>query len=453
MAKTVAALFENRSEAHSAMQELVDHGFSRDDISIMAQDDTQREGYTTIDDDTSGAAQGAGIGAAIGGVGGLVVGLTALAIPGIGPVIAAGPLATALLGAGVGAAAGGLIGALTDMGIPEEHANYYGEGMRRGGVLVTVATTDEMADRAVLILSHHNPIDLSRRAEEWRQSGWSRFDPQSEPHRAPTATRVAEMRRESEMARPAEAGVHARAGAAFAAGTSRSSHATPTASAPLDKTDRSATTAIPVVEEELQVGKRAVEREVRVHTTVTEKPVEEQVRLREEHVTVERRPVDRPVSAADQAAFKEGVIEMTETVEEPVINKQARVVEEVVVHKEVKDRVETVRDTVRRTDVEIEQEQAHQTSASGLRSFDTYDAGFRKHFNTTFAHQQGATYDAYMPAYRYGYTLATDQKYSNRDWAMFESEARRDWEQRHAGTWERFKAAIRHGWDEVRGRR
>jgi len=215
--------------------------------------------------------------------------------------------------------------------------------------------------------------------------------------------------------------------------------------------DRSATTAIPVVEEEVQVGKRAVERDVRVHTTVTEKPVEEQVHLREERVSVERRPVDRPASTADQTAFKEGVIEMTETVEEPVINKQARVVEEVVVHKEVRDRVETVRDTVRRTNVEVEQEQTHQ--ASSLRSFDTYDAGFRRHFNTTFAHQQGATYDVYLPAYRYGYTLATDQKYSNRDWATFESEARRDWEQRHSGTWERFKAAIRHAWDEVRGRR
>ena len=72
MAKTVAALFENRSEAYSAVQELVDHGFARDDISIMAHDDTKIDGYTTMDDDTSGAAQGAGIGAALGGVGGLL---------------------------------------------------------------------------------------------------------------------------------------------------------------------------------------------------------------------------------------------------------------------------------------------------------------------------------------------------------------------------------------------
>jgi len=120
------------------------------------------------------------------------------------------------------------------------------------------------------------------------------------------------------------------------------------------------------VEEEVQVGKRAVERDVRVHTTVTEKPVEEQVHLREEHVTVERRPADRPASGADQAVFKEGVIEITETVEEPVVAKQARVVEEVVIHKEATDHVETIRDTVRRTDVEVEQEQAHQESSFRL---------------------------------------------------------------------------------------
>jgi len=78
---------------------------------------------------------------------------------------------------------------------------------------------------------------------------------------------------------------------------------------------------------------------------------------------------------------------------------------------------------------------------------------FRRHFNTAFAQQQGVTYDTYMPAYRYGYTLATDKRYSNRDWAAYESDARRDWERQHPGTWERFKAAIRHAWDEVRGRR
>jgi uncharacterized protein (TIGR02271 family) len=111
---------------------------------------------------------------------------------------------------------------------------------------------------------------------------------------------------------------------------------------------------IPVVEEELRVGKREVEKGgVRVTSKVTETPVEEQVRLREEHVNVERRPVDRPLSEADNA-FREGTIEVTERAEEAVVAKQARVVEEVVVNKDVNERTEQVRDTVHSTDVDVQ---------------------------------------------------------------------------------------------------
>ncbi len=112
---------------------------------------------------------------------------------------------------------------------------------------------------------------------------------------------------------------------------------------------------LPVIEEELQVGKRQVEGGgVRVTNRVTEKPVEGQVNLREEHVNVERHPVNRPVSDADAAAFREGTIEVTEKSEQAVVGKQARVVEEVVVGKQATERTETVRDTVKRTDVDVE---------------------------------------------------------------------------------------------------
>ncbi|MDQ6786593.1 MAG: YsnF/AvaK domain-containing protein [Acidobacteriota bacterium] len=115
-------------------------------------------------------------------------------------------------------------------------------------------------------------------------------------------------------------------------------------------------TAIPVIEEELQVGKREVERGgARIKSRVVEKPVEASVRLREEHIVVNRRPVNRAVSDADLANFKEGDIELTERAEEAVVGKQARVVEEVTVGKNVTEREQTVRDTVKRTDVEVEQ--------------------------------------------------------------------------------------------------
>jgi uncharacterized protein (TIGR02271 family) len=112
-------------------------------------------------------------------------------------------------------------------------------------------------------------------------------------------------------------------------------------------------TVVPIIEEQLKIGKRTVESgTAHVRTNVTERPVEETINLREEHVTVERRPVDRAVGNAPNA-FQEGTIEITETAEVPVVSKEARVVEEVVVGKDVTERQETIRDTVKRTEVEV----------------------------------------------------------------------------------------------------
>lgn len=436
MAKTVTALFENYTEANNAVHDLVNQGFERDDIGIMAHESLTDYDTRVHDDDASGALTGAGVGAAVGGVGGLVLGLTALAIPGVGPVIAAGPLVAALAGAGIGAAAGSLIGALTDLGVPEEEAHYYAEGVRRGNVLVTVQTTDALAERAVSILSRHHPMDLDRQVGEWRQSGWNRFDATSTPL-LPSATQ--ENRR-----------VHDKAFSPRGTTPEATLHQSQDRR-PLPATHSTAQeTVVPIIKEEIKVGKRQTERDVNVRTSVVEQPVEEQVHLQQEHVTVERRAVDRPVQAGDGEAFKESTITMTETAEQPVISKQARVVEEVVIRKETEAHNETVRDTVRRTEVNVDQpgtlrQEVHQ-------DFDIYDADFRKHYGSAFANRSGATYERYVPAYRYGYTIAMEQRYRGRDWTVIEPEVRRTWEERHTGTWEQFKDAVRYAWDKVRGR-
>jgi hypothetical protein len=220
----------------------------------------------------------------LGGVGGLLVGLGVLAIPGIGPVLAAGPLATTLLGAGVGAAAGGLIGSLIDLGIPEEEAKYYAEGLRRGGAVVTVHTSDEMMiSRITDILENHGVVNIDRRVEEWRQSGWTGYDPNAGPYVAPSSTLRTEAPRN--------------------------------------------------------------------------------------------------------------------------VN---------------------------------------------LSKFEDYDPDFRNNFNMLYANR-GYMYDRYEPAYRYGYTLASDTRYAGKDWSEIEIDARRDWETRHQGAWEDFKDSIRYAWDRVRG--
>ncbi len=128
-----------------------------------------------------------------------------------------------------------------------------------------------------------------------------------------------------------------------------------TQGAPQNTANMQGEIVVPVIEEQLQVGKQTVEQGgSRIRSRIIEKPVEAQLRLREEHIVVDRRPVNRAVTQADLTNFQEGEITLTEYAEVPIIGKQARVVEEVIIGKDVTEHVETVRDTVRRTDVEVE---------------------------------------------------------------------------------------------------
>jgi uncharacterized protein (TIGR02271 family) len=206
----------------------------------------------------------------------------------------------------------------------EEHVGHYAEAVRRGSSVVTAVVPDARTEAVSEILRRHDAVDIHDRAEQWRSRGWTGYEPS------------AQALSEDELAREREHNVAA-----------------------------TESETLPVVEEELKVGKRQVQRGgVRVFTHTTERPVEEQVTLREERANVERRPVDRPATDADLAAFKEGSIEVRETTEEPVTSKTARVVEEVVVGKEVRERTETVGDVVRRTDVEVEQLEGEQAGQS-----------------------------------------------------------------------------------------
>lgn len=247
-------------------------------------------------------------------------------VPGVGSMGASGPLHRALSG---GANRGELVGSLRSLGVPEGDAQTYAEGVRRGATLVAVTSEDTNTDRAVEIMCRHGAINCAHRSEQWRQQGWAGFD---------------------------------------------------ASAAPLSDTDISAertrageqTAAIPVVEEDIRVGKREVESGgVRVWKHTTETPVEEDVHLRQEHVRVERRPVDRPITDADAgSAFKDETIEVSERREEAVVEKDARVTEEVVISKDVEDHTEKVRDTVRKTEVEVEQARPGQAARGETRQGD-----------------------------------------------------------------------------------
>lgn len=327
MAKTVVGLMDTPAEAESVVRDLAQScGCERSDIGLMARgpqsEATGATGATSEHSGSgsemaSGALKGAGTGAAVGGVLGLVAGAASLTIPGLGPLIAAGPIAAALGGAGIGAAAGGLIGALSNLGVPEEEAHYYAEGVQRGGTLVTLhARSDDVADCAAEVMRRHGAVDIDQRAAEWKEQGWSgRWGAEQGAQRAAAEEQV-----------------------------------------------------LPVAREELEVGKREVGKGgVRVYSRVTETPVEETVALREERARIERQAVDRPAGAGE--AFQEKSIEVSETAEEPVISKRARVTEEVRVGKQATERQQTVRDSVRKTDVEVEKVGAGSAGPSAARPY------------------------------------------------------------------------------------
>lgn len=203
------------------------------------------------------------------------------------------------------------------------------------------------------------------------------------------------------------------------------------------------TTKIPIVEEQVNVGKVAERRGgVQLHTYVEERDVEQVVNLREEHVEVERHKVDRPVGPGD-AAFQERTVRVDEVTERPVVEKTARVVEEVEIRKDVVTRPETIHETVRRTDVDID-DHVQDIKPMGM------DAGWRHHFDSTYR-TGGDKYETYEPAYRFGHDLGGESRFQSSDWNTVESEARTRWGRSNdISTWEKMKNAVRHAFESRR---
>lgn len=193
--KTITGLFDTYADAQVAVSNLEAAGIPSDDISIVANNAEDRYSNDNTTNAAEGAGTGAGIGAGIGGAGGLLAGLGMLAIPGVGPVVAAGWLAAtaagAVAGAVVGGATGGLIGALTDSGVPESDAHVYAEGVRRGGTLVTARVYEDRQADVEAILKGSNLVDPVARRRSYEEGGWRGFDPALDPY---TAEQIAKER-------------------------------------------------------------------------------------------------------------------------------------------------------------------------------------------------------------------------------------------------------------------
>ena len=182
MTKTITRLFDDYGDATAAIRDLEALGIGHDDISIVANNAHGRHG----NDDHGGVndhgdvSRGTSTGALLGGTGGLLAGLGLLAIPGLGPIVAAGWLAATAVGAGIGAvggaATGSLVGALKNSGHTEEEVNVYSEGVRRGGSLVSAKVPDGQVAEAEAVLDRNKSVDASTRGAAYRQSGWTGFD-------------------------------------------------------------------------------------------------------------------------------------------------------------------------------------------------------------------------------------------------------------------------------------
>jgi hypothetical protein len=201
MTVTISRVYDNYNDARAAVSGLEAAGVPHSDISIVANNsdnwydknkiDRDRDG---VDDRAEGAGAGAGIGAGVGGAAGLLAGLGLLAIPGLGPVVAAGWLAATAAGAAAGATTGGIIGALTQAGVSKEDAHLYAEGVRRGGTLVSARVADTDRARLDAILDRSS-VHLQDRSTTWQKPGWKTFDPQSTPYSAEDVRRERELLR------------------------------------------------------------------------------------------------------------------------------------------------------------------------------------------------------------------------------------------------------------------
>jgi len=259
------------------------------------------------------------------------------------------------------------VSSLTRLGVPENEAQVYSEGVRRGGTLLIGQVDDSRTDEALAIIERFNPIDTSERADFYRQSGWSGYDATAADYDETTATE--ERSRYGTGLSAAASGLRDVNTTGTTAGDTTSGVAGTTTGIGADREE-----VIPVVEESLSVGKREVERgRVRVRSYVVETPVTETVTLRDETVNVERRAVTGDAANIPADAFQERVIEVTETDQEAVVAKTARVVEEVVVRKDVAEETQTVSDTVRRTEVEVDDARSDKAATRPLTDRDRTD--------------------------------------------------------------------------------
>jgi hypothetical protein len=181
MPRTITALYPNLAEARAAVADLVAAGFDREEISLVARSQEGDKDVVIEEGKAAGgegprdvAARGAAAGGALGGLTGLILGASAITVPGIGALLVGGPI-LAIYGALAGGISGGLLGLLAQSGVREEEAPYYAEGLRRGMAMIAVEVQEQDAARAEKVIESHSPVDVEAHAAAWREEGWTGY--------------------------------------------------------------------------------------------------------------------------------------------------------------------------------------------------------------------------------------------------------------------------------------
>lgn len=378
--KTVVGMFNSASEAQRTIEELGQLGFGAKDISVVTNGTGQR---------------------ALGGIN-----LSTLDVADLGKVAACGPIADTLRRRD---APSGLSATLQYYGLSPKLADHYALGVQQGETLETLTVEDRDADRVVAVMEKH--ARLEREAwERTRSIRDAELAKKAEPIKAapPPPPPPVPVPVKTEPIRTAVRGHD------FGADEER---------------------RIPILREELRVGKREVERGgVQVSVHVKETPVSEKINLREEHIEVERHLMDR-APRSTETFFRDGEqFQFDEYAEEPYVTKDVRVVEEVVVHKRVSGHEETISDTLRATEVDIEKNR-------GL-----FHDDYKRHFSSQ--NISGGRFEEHLPAYELGHSLRGQR---GARWEDIESSARERWEAKRPGTWQHFKDSVRYAWQRAKG--
>jgi stress response protein YsnF len=294
----------------------------------------------------------------------------------------------------------------------DQEYEQYQTAVTGGRTIVAIDTTEDRIETTADLLDRHNPLSVK---EEPASSG------AAVPRAASAQAAVPRM-------------ASAQAGGRAASGENQ-------------------TGSIPVIKEDINVGKRTFVRGgVRVYSRVVEKPFSQDVHLRDEKAYVQREPADRPVKPGEMhAGTGDQVIEVKEYTEEPVVEKRARVVEDVHVGKNVNERTETVQDTVRHTEVDVQPLQAERASMSSSPG-SIEESDYRRHFQQNYGNA-GGSYDTYAPGYQYGESLARDPRFKGRTFSDVEPDLRSEYQRKYpGGSWEKMKDSVRYGWDRVTGK-